>query len=61
MTHPDDHEAEHDAAVEQLPDGRALEADEPHEHAPNPTQERIDEEEESGKPVDVAWEGDAPA
>jgi hypothetical protein len=56
MTHHEDHEVDHDAAVDRLPDDRAAEADDPHVHSPNPTQERIDREEDTARPVDVDWE-----
>ena len=61
MTHHEGHEVDHDAAVDRLPDSEAAKADDAHAHAPNPTQEGIDEDPGSGKPVDVGWEDDAPA
>ena len=52
-----EHEERDDpAAAEQLSDDRARGDERPSESSPNPTQERIAEDPESDKPVDVGWE-----
>jgi hypothetical protein len=57
VTHHEGHEDP--AAAEQLSDSAAQGDERPSASSPNPTQERIDADPESGKPVDTEWEADA--
>ncbi len=56
MTHHEHHDDA--AATDQLSDDAARGDERPSESSPNPTQEGIDVDPESGKPVDVGWENE---
>jgi hypothetical protein len=59
MTHHEKHED--DPAIDSLPDDRAMGDERPSESSPNPTQQRIAEETDTDKPVDVGWDDKAPS